>query len=311
MNFLTSEPKAVNSSELFAVHTFLVRLCSSVGAVFLWVFIFVYLYSILDARQALATTLLLYALVQTIDVLLLPYVMRLLGSGMRRGLIWGTAFLAMVFVYASVLLTGDFPSGTAIIGVLLGAFGAFYRVPYSLERAVVDGVSSSINIAEAVIASAPLLAGVALSAGMTPSVLLLIAGLVAVVALFPLMFVPNVREQFMWGYRETFAHLFSSENKGLLVGCITRGVYSSLFFLGLPLTLFALTGSYLGVGALFSAILIVLLVLRSFSRGHAFLVQRADGGAYLDEYTALKEMALALGRLLLPLIVGIALLLGA
>ncbi len=279
-------------------HRYLVRAASAILSVFLWIFIFQYFSAFTTVGRALIQTLLLYALAQTIAILLIPFAMRRMRGGMRRGLVYGTLTLIAALVYSGVLLGGLFPNGTAMIGILLGAYGALYRVPYTIEHAVMGSQERSGLFGEMLLAALPFLTGIALTRGIPAHTVFFESALLPLLALVPLFLVPNVHETFSWGYRETFGHLVAPENRGVLLRSLWQGISAALLFLAWPLILLFTTPSYLVLGAAFSATLFTVFLFRASTRP-AVVEQHADGGTYLDEYTSLKEMGLALGRLVL------------
>lgn len=292
------------TGEALALHRFLMRLANAALGAFLWVFVFHYFAHTVPLARALVQTLLLYALVQAIALLLLPFAMRRLRAGMRRGLVWGTLLLAAAIVYVGLLLTGTFPQGAAAIGVLLGAYSALYRVPYAVERSAVGRMQQPNLVGELVLACTPLLVGVMLGLAVSPTAVFYIIALVPLAALLPLSQVPNVYENFSWTYHETFARLAAPENKQFLTRAVPRGFASAALFLLWPLALLFITNSAIGIGAAFSATLLLILVLRAPQR-RVLVEHYLDGGSYLDEFTALKEMGLAVGRLAFALVCAI------
>ncbi|HWP61610.1 MAG TPA: hypothetical protein VN495_03335 [Candidatus Paceibacterota bacterium] len=295
----TSPPHSTlfRDTSALSAHRFLVRFAQSLINAFLWVFIFAYFTQAESVSNALIRTLFLYALAQTITMLVVPFAMRRLRGGMLAGLIGGTLLLSAALLYAGAVVSGLFPGGTAMLGILLGAYRALYRVPYVLENAAA-GTHKVRFGAELLLALAPLLGALFLTIGGEAGELCSLAAFFVAVALAPLMFVPNVHEKFSWGYRETFGHFAAAENRKILIASVGRGALGSLLYLVLPITVLFATRSYLAVGAVFSTVLLCLFLFR-FSQRRVLTEEHADAGRYLDEYTALKEMGLAFGRLAL------------
>ncbi len=308
MTFIAPARMRGDRGRALGTHRSIVRAASAASNAFLWIFIFQYFALFDTVGRALVQTLLLYALVQTVTMLLSPFAMRRMRGGMLRGLIYGTLLMAAALTYIGALLGGLFPHGTAMIGILLGAYGALYRVPYTVERAAIGRGRVPGLTGEVLLACAPLLAGICFAFGVPPHMLFFVLAVLAASALVPLLYVPNVYEKFSWNYRETFGHFAAVENRALLVSSLKRGIFGALLFLAWPLILIFLTQSYVGVGAAFSATILGILLFRSPQR-RVFIDQHADGGAYLDEYTCLKEMGLALGRLIVCLVSALVILL--
>ena len=291
------------SAEALTLHRFLLRFSHSLVLAFLWVFIYLYfLMEGLTLGDALAHALFLYALSEVVTILSMPLALRYIGKSMLRGVVFGTVALALAYVYAGALSIGIFPHGAAIIGILLGLYRALYRVPYAMERNALS--SGRFPAGEFVLAMLPALAGILLSTGMPFVILMFVAGIVAVMALAPLVAVPTVSENFSWGYRETFQRCLHEGNAYLVYRSVVSGVMGAslvvlwpliLFFMGIP--------SPAILGSLVSATLLVSLFFRK--RGiFLILEQHADGGTYIDEYTAIKEMSSAFGRVLICVAIG-------
>lgn len=284
--------------QALGVHRLLMRSVSSACNAFLWVFIFEYFTLFSNVGHALTQTFLLYALTQTTTILLVPFALGRLRGGMRRGVVYGTLVLTAALVYVGTLLGGSFPHGMAMIGILLGAYRALYRVPYTIESAAAGRVGGTRLPVEILIALIPVAIGLLLDLNAAPSEMFFSLALFAALSLLTIPLIPNAYERFSWGYRETFGHLAAPENNQLLVVSVWRGIEGGALLLLWPLALFFVTRSYLMTGAIFSMTLLGVLLTRA-SKRRVFVEQHADGGTYLDEYTALKEIGLALGRLLL------------
>jgi len=290
-----------------SLHRFLMRLCAATVAAFLWIFIFEYFAILTTIGHALISTVLLYALCQTTTILLTPFALKRLRGGMRRALVYGVLLHLAALVFLGVLLLGIFPHGLVAIALLLGAHRAFYRVPYAVEYAALGRPRTLDLFWEIILALAPLAGGIFISASALPAQLFFAAALLSAFSLLPIFSIPNVHETFAWGYRETFAHLAAPENRRVLLSSVRQGIQGAALFLVWPFVLlFVFGGSPVGIGAAFSATLLIVLLFRA-SRRRVVVEEHADGGTFMDEYTALKEMGLALGRLVLAFALVLAL----
>lgn len=284
------------AARALTIHRFLMRLANALPLAFLWIFIFAYFAS--DGQRvgdALAHTLLLYALSEVVTILAMPIALRYIAPSMLRGIVFGAALLGLTYAYVGALALGLFPHGVAAIGVLFGLYRALYRVPYTVESAAAPEWRSH-PAAEFVLAMMPLVAGFMLSGGFSFSTLLFLSAILAVMALGPAALVPTVQDRFSWGYRETFMHFLRESNASLVFFSMLHGANGLVFVVLWPLALFLLgvpTPALLG--ALVSATLLLTLLARS-RKAMLILELRTDGGSYLDEYTALKEMGSSLGR---------------
>jgi len=292
---------------VLSTHRFLIRLSLAAAAAFLWVAVFEYFAAFAPVARALVSTALLYALCQTTTILLTPFALRRLRGGMRRALVYGTLFLFAALGFLGALTAGVFPHGLIAIALLLGAYRALYRVPYAVEYAALSGGGAPRFFAELPLALAPLASGWFLTTSADPAGLFFIAALISALALIPVAGIPNVHESFSWGYHETFAHLAAPENRRTLAASAGKGIERAVLFFVWPLVLFFLfAGSPLLIGAAFSATLFVILLFRASHR-RVVVEEHADAGAFIDEYTALKEMGQALGRLALSFVLVLAL----
>ena len=248
--------------------------------------------------DALAHTLFLYALSEITTIIATPIALRYIAGSMLRGVVFGTVLLGLTYAYIGALALGLFPHGVATIGVLFGLYRALYRVPYTVERAAAGEVRPHLA-SEFMLALMPLAAGFALSLGWPFFSLVFLSSILAVVALGPLALIPTVRDRYSWGYRETFRQLLHESNASLVFYSLLEGAKGIIFVVLWPLALFLLgVPSPALLGALVSATLLVTLLTRS-RKAMLILELRADGGSYIDEYTALKEMGASLGRAVL------------
>ena len=288
-------------------HRYLVRVASAAVDAFLWVFVFSYFMRIIDTPlYALVQTLLLYALVQVTAMLVMPLAQQAMRGNMLRGLAYGTLFGAIAFVYIGAFSTGSFPHGAAAIALVLGIHHAVYRIPYTMERGAFAPSFYTPFALELFLAAVPLSVGYLLTSSVSLTTLFFFAGALYIIALAPLLLVPHVYERYSWGYRETFHNLLDGRNRRLVFEGLIFGAGGAALFLLWPLAFFLVfTHSLRALGIVFSLTLLGILLFRSM-RGRALAEQRADGGAYVDEYSVLKEMALALGRILVCLAVVVA-----
>ena len=256
--------------------------------------------------MALIRTAFLYALAQTITMLASPLVLRLLGGNMLRGMVFGTILSAAALIYAGALTSGAFPEGAVAMGILLGLHRAFYRAPYQLEQREVDYGRRQSVVTEITLALAPFAAALLIASAYYYSHLLLFAGVLQILALVPLLYVPRVQEEYSWSYRRAFGELVELRNQALVSHGFFLGITGGLLFFMWPLLLFVFfSPSPIALGAAFSGTLFLIFAFR-YSRARVVIDQHADDATYIDEYTILKEMALAAGRLTVGLITATA-----
>ena len=365
MRFLQASDGASRAEVMFHAHRFLLRAGLAIGNVFAWIFVFEY-FSLLTGSvpRALLGTLIMYALSQGITILATPLGAAFLRQGTRRMHLWSLVLVASAYVVLGGTLGGFFNEaptawGIAMFAILLGFYRALYFIPYRLNRAEVDHVRGERTLYEVLLALFPAFAGATLVLeAYAPLKLLFGAALFAGVSILPAFSLPDIRECFSYHYFETFGQLFNRRNREMVWASFFDGMQGAALFLVWPLAVFLIVGfSYMTLGIVFSATLLLLLLFRVFYRRfgglklstysapvqivfavsgwvarlaagtplsvvvadfYAYSVpsqrgtltdpfvfeQAADNGSFIDEQTALKEIALAGGRKAFVIVVG-------
>jgi len=344
-----------------ALHRVLLRVTLSAAQVFSWIFVFQFFYVRYGSiAGGIASVALTYALTQVITILLTPWTARMLRHGFRRLLVYAVVFLACAFTVLAASFAGYLGGlgwGIGLYAVFMGAYRAFYWVPY--EVALVGQAreimpSRTRYVSEILVAIMPALAGFLLTSGpVAPIVLLSAAALLAVVAVLPLTGMRDTHEGFIWKYRQTFHELFAHSRRRMTLEAVMHGVEGAALLLLWPLVVFVLLNwSYPMLGIVLSVTYLFGLLIRGLfhaplsragspvlallaasawimrltvggavgvilvdtyfyvgsrpqRRGidTATYEQSADNTTFVDEHTALKEMGIALGRLLVCLLV--------
>jgi hypothetical protein len=332
------------------IHRALLRAALSAGHVFAWIFVFQYFYIRYGSLAVgISSTLLTFALSQTVTVLLTPWCAQRLRFGFKRMLVYATLFLAAAFAVLAAAFSGSLGTmalGVACFALLIGGYRALYFTPYAVAESRETGKTTYLW--ELLVAFAPGAAGLLL---MEPTSAVLLLGLVSallVAAMLPLYRIPDIREGYSWGYLQTFHELFAPQRARMLFESLMEGAEGAALLILWPLLVFVLLGwSYLTLGLALSCTFVLAFLLRAlFERSisrmnpglsalinasawlmrlgvggpigvvlvdtyfyigsqprrrgfdmHAF-EQMADNTTYIDEHTALKEIGLALGRLL-------------
>ena len=250
-------------------HRSLLRLAFSVGNIFAWLFVFEYLYMVSgDTGVALVHTVLLYALSQTVAALLTPLTARGLRHGMQREMVFSVVTAAAAFVFLGASFQGFFGPlplvAFAGFAVLLGIYRALYWIPYEIERHEIPSTMPARFSFEILIALVPAFIGSLLvSYGVHESWTLFGAAILMVIALLPLIWIPDRYEGFSWGYRATFGQVIDRAHRRLVFGAISDGIQGASLLLIWPLAIFLVVGwSYELLGILLSITLLVLLVVR-------------------------------------------------
>lgn len=340
-------------------HRFFVRAGLAAGAVFAWVLAFDFAFFVSGSFYgALSFTLLLYIASQLVTFLLTPLSGRLLRFGFRRLMTYGTLALALAFASLSLGLQELLPAvsmwgGLLLFAIFFGAYRALYWIPYGVGAAAYAKTRPLTKFyAEVLLAVLPLAAGVLFLLPLGAASVFLSSTVLALLSVPLLGSIPNVREEYAWGYGETYARLFRPAHRAIVLSGILAGVESTALFLVWPISVFLIVGErYDILGAALAATLLILalgrgFVLRAFSflkigaspaveasvrfsawvlrltaAGPAAVVavdtyyylasphrseapdaasfeQAGDSGTYVDELTALKELGLVIGRVL-------------
>jgi hypothetical protein len=201
------------------------------------------------------------------------------------------------------------------------------------------------------IALSPAAAGLLLREPTNAVLLFALAASAIAAAIIPLYGIPDIREAYQWGYRQTFHELFAPHRARMLFESFMAGIEGAALLILWPLLVFVLLGwSYATLGFVLSGAFVLAFFLRAiFERPvsrmspslaaminasawllrltvggaigvvlvdtyfyigsqpkrraldmHAF-EQIADNTTYVDEHTALKEIGMALGRIVICL----------
>jgi hypothetical protein len=318
--------------------------------VFAWLIIFYSLLSTFSFEHALSAVLVLYIFSQTLAFLLTPLSAPALRFGMRRALAFGTLFAAFMCTSLALLFASGSPfSFFALVGAFV-VFSALHRALYWVPYESVDPTLSRIPLPELALVFLPFTVGLLISAELG-AIVFAAGALCALLALIPLLGVPERVESFEWNISETISAFFARKNRTLVMLGVLDGIQGAALLLLWPISVFIIVrGNWLLLGTLLSGTLLIthllrsrvqkalkriradrsdtLLALLAFSAWGARVAapvpfailsadvfasttispkrfsvephageQYADGGHFIDEYTALKEMALHLGRI--------------
>ncbi len=357
-------PKEIRVDQRYLhAHRVLMRTALSAVSVFMWVFVFSYFLSFsFNLARAFAGTITVYALSQAIMIILTPLSAAHLRHGVKRAIVFGALFLAAALVTLGATFAGYFSAplgcGIVLFGVLLGAYRALYWIPYRLQSHLSFTDHPNIFL-ELIIAFMPAFVGIAIaSVYLAPLKILFGMAALTVLSTLPVLFLRDVHEGFSWSYLGTFRELFRRRNTVHASRAVLDGIQSAALFLIWPIAVFLIVGrSYLTLGVVMSASLVIFLVLHSAYRStsgafslrespivtvvfvvsawifrlaagtpiaimcvdsYSFLSaprgrdsysleHSSDGGTYLDEFTALREIGLGVGRIVACLFAGLLL----
>ena len=340
-----------------SAHRFLLRASLAAANVFAWILLFdAFVSSSQSLVGALGVTAIVYAGAALSTLLLTPIAGTMMRNGIKRTMtIAIVSYVLALDILAAVFLTQGswdyiFVSLVAF-AFCMGAYRAFYFVPYSL--AAEEEPHPSWFSLEMLLALVPAGAGLILvSSTQGYLVLFAMAGILALFSLLPISSIPDIYERYAWQYSVPFRALVSRQHRKLFTACVCDGIHGAGLLFVWPITaLLLLSWSYFLLGVVLSVTFIAAICLREalqhlharhprslalisvsswvvrFSAFSPVTIALADvmyyssapkdahgidmiagehptdGGLYIDEMTALKEMALALGRITLAIIV--------
>lgn len=306
----------------------------------------------------------IYTSIFGIYFLTTPISARLLGVlGTQRMIMLGVVF-AMLSIVALYYFPHNPAYATVAYIVFVSIYRAMYWVPYHVDFAnsldtTMRGRQLAIlrNIASVILVAVPTIGGIIItSAGF--SAVFLFSIVVMLIALGPLWFMNHTYERYSWGYVDTFVHLFSRNNRPLLLAHAANGAQGVVTLVFWPIYVFTLLDERFTVLGIISSLTIVVVIILRTLVGKLFdtwshkrmltvgvimattgwvsklfvqtplsifvadsyhnfgrtvntlsfdattYEQSADNGRYVDEYTALKEMALGVGRVIMLLIIA-------
>jgi len=265
--------------ELLHAHRFLFRTGLSIANTFAWIFVFQYFIAITSTiSDALIATIVMYAMGQSITIILTPISASNLRRGTMHSLIFGALLAGGAYVTLGATLNSTLDGepigwGIAVFAILLGAYRALYWIPYQLRASTgVHGRSRLPILYEVIIALMPTFAGITMAViPYAPLRLLFGSAVIIVMSLVPIIVSRDFVEKFSWSYFETFAHLLKRRNRRLLSASFSGGLQGTVLFLVWPIFVFFIVGwDYKILGAVLSATFIAILFLkylyRKFSR---------------------------------------------
>ena len=291
----------------------MVRVALAFAHVFAWIFIFEYwiIVSGGDEVAALVHTLYTYALTHVTTILVTPMSARILGNSFKRSLVYGTIANAVAFALLASVLGGYWGIfngvALALFAICFGFYRGTYWIPYTSDHRLEKPERDHLTH-ELVLALLPAVAGLLLGLHLAyPSTILWSAAVILVLSLIPLSFYRDHYERYVWGYKETFSHLISRKNHRLFVRTAFIGIENMALLLLWPLTMLVIVGSHALFGIVLSTTMLVVLVFR-IPRASTYITHthHIDGERYVDEYTALREIAEATGRIALCMIVALS-----
>ncbi|MDB5188342.1 MAG: hypothetical protein JWO50_862 [Candidatus Kaiserbacteria bacterium] len=292
------------------LHRTIVRTALAGAHIFAWIFIFEYFFILSESWQsALLHVTYAYALTHLTTLLATPYGGIYLGNSLKRAIALGVVANALAFIILGSVFVGTWGGltglGISLFAILFGLYRALYWVPYVVEHRYAGEQPQYVE-RELLLALLPAGAGVLLAQSiLTPSTLLYGAGVIVLVSSLPLIAIRDRVEKFEWAYVETFTRLLSRKNHHLATQSMLLGVENTAILLLWPICLLLIAGgSHMLFGILLTITMLVVLILK-IPRASSYITHThaTDGGHYIDEYTALREMSESAGRILLCCVV--------
>lgn len=209
-------------------------------------------------------------------LLLVPIGARLLHVwGLRRMIITGSFFAA--FSVASLYFFPQQPVYATIAYIVFASvYRTLYWVPYHVDFAnalskTMRGRQLAIlrNSADAILVLVPLLGGVIITAyGFSAVFAFSIA--VMLIAILPLWFMRDSYEYYSWGYAESFAHLFSINNRPLFLAHAANGAQGAAILVFWPVYIFTLLDERYTVLGLIATLTIIAVIILRWIAGNMF-----------------------------------------
>lgn len=249
----------------FDAHRFLYRAALALSNAF----VFTLLFSFFDSLVIAAT---LYVFTQIVTLVLTPITARFVSHGSVRLMMSAGAVLALSFtclaLFMGVTATYDvyYASSAALLFALLfGMARALYWTPYRLHTSEAYQTQCGTllsTLREMTLALLPFLAGyIIVQYG--ASWLLWIGALLATLSLVFLVREADVVENYSLSYRESWVVFFSPQLRAMTTGSIAEGVHASALFFVWPIAaLVILSGSYVLLGIVMSAVLLITLLFK-------------------------------------------------
>lgn len=296
---------------LLHVQRDIVRFALAAAHVFAWIFVYEYWFVLGHGNWtvALIHTVYAYALTHIVALLFTPVSTHMLGNSFKRSLLYGTLALTLAFASLATVFQGLWGVyhglGVALFAIGIGVYRAAYWVSYHSETS--GGVLRVHRLRETIYALLPAIVGILLGLGrIDPAQLLGGAACIVLLSAILLLWYEDHYERFTWNYMDTFLEFFSRKRYRLIERAIFDGVEHATFLLLWPLLILMVVGSHALLGCVLSLSMICVLLVR-MPKASEYVTHTlyADGGRYIDEFTALAEMAESVGRIALCMCVAI------
>lgn len=227
---------------------------------FFGLFLPIFLYQ--TTGEDLVSVVIFFLATSTLYAILLPAAMRIINrTGLKRALIFGTLMGAGYLGTLGLMTEENWHVALPLTAVGLVVFRLAYWVPYHTDFAEFTSATSrgrEISMQESTRSFigifTPLIAG-AIIAQFGFGVLFLIVVILYIVAVFPLLSLPQVNETYQWGYIQTWRKFCAPKRRNMVLAYIANGAETGVGMVIWPIFLFILLdGKYFEIGALSAVI---------------------------------------------------------
>ncbi|MDD5566882.1 MAG: MFS transporter [Patescibacteria group bacterium] len=258
-------PKTHFSSDIIALYS--QRLIQGLAIGLLGLFLPIFLYEKLNF--SLSAVMLYYFLTWLAYLFLVQPGARLMSKfGLKLSMMLSVPFLALFYLALYFVDVGNAWSFLIMSIIAATVWRMLYWVPYHTEFAEFTDRANrgkQIGFLESITALigvlAPVLSGFIIAKFGYQSLIVMVIILV-VVSMFPLIFTRSVKENYSYGYFETFRRLFTKHRR-LLYAYGAEGAENAIGLVIWPLFIYeVLKGNYLDIGAISALIIFATIVLR-------------------------------------------------
>ncbi len=249
------------------IYLYTSRLLMQVAIGALSVFTALYFYE--QFNQSFTAVMLIFAPLYLLFVVLTPISAMLIRHvGMKKLMI--IAVLFHPFAYIS-LLFWETNQTLALAGFILFVvlYRSLYWAPYNIDFAKFTNkenrgkqMSLLLNLSEILLTFTPIISGIII-ASYGFDTMFIFSTVFMFLSAIPLLFIQDTREEFSFGYLETFKELFNKENRPLVLAQFGDGIQTVVRIAIWPIFIYLLLdGKYVAIGVVTSLTIFLLITLR-------------------------------------------------
>lgn len=243
------------------------RLLIQVAAGMLSVFTAVFFYE--QFHESFVAVMIIFITLYAFSVLFSPISAMLIGTlGIKRMLIAAVFFLPIANLS---LAFWDSNPELAILAflVLTILYRSLYWAPYHIDYAKFTDKGSRgkqmsllLNISEVVLSVTPILGGIIIASYGFSSIFIL-ASVFLFLSIIPLMFMDETKEEYSFGYFESFKKVFVKENRTMMAAYFGDGLQTAARIAVWPIFIYGLLdGRYVAIGIVTSLTIVLLIAVR-------------------------------------------------